>query len=232
MPTAYIKKVAKKTGKSVEDVEQKWKKAKGLADKTLPDDKYWGSVTAIFKKLMGIKESDEMIKEIKKNGKVIAEMEFKDGKWILIEQAEEKTIEQKLQALTEQSDEINIDMKIADVLRVLQGARYFTYASMREYENNSNNSISGYDNTTNKINMTDCEVSISGTVFEVDDGEKSFSFDLEDFDSFNICGGNSLMGLSEKGEKLVRMSFYGSVKDNGEGKCQHYDLNFVYAMPK
>lgn len=57
MPTAYVKKLADKAGVSVEQAEKKWDAAKEAASKSVnkekDEDRYWGTVTTIFKKMMG-----------------------------------------------------------------------------------------------------------------------------------------------------------------------------------
>ena len=50
MPVPFIKAMAKKTGKSVGDLEKVWDKAKVIANQQKPTD-YWAFVTAVFKKL-------------------------------------------------------------------------------------------------------------------------------------------------------------------------------------
>ena len=52
MPLPYVKKVADKQGKSVESLEGKWKKAKGIAKKEGKGDSY-AYVTGIFKRMVG-----------------------------------------------------------------------------------------------------------------------------------------------------------------------------------
>lgn len=58
MPTAYVKKLAEQTGKSIDEVEAVWAEAKKEALKTHPQDdpQYWGLVTTITKNKLGIKE--------------------------------------------------------------------------------------------------------------------------------------------------------------------------------
>jgi hypothetical protein len=58
MPTAYIKKAAQQTGKSVEQVEKYWEEAKKAIKKGSPG--YWGQVVNTFKKMVGLKEDIEM----------------------------------------------------------------------------------------------------------------------------------------------------------------------------
>lgn len=51
MPTAYIKKMAKKHHISVDKSEEYWEKAKKLAQKEHPDD--FAIITTIYKKMLG-----------------------------------------------------------------------------------------------------------------------------------------------------------------------------------
>lgn len=55
MPTEYIKKMAEKHGKTVDDMEEKWKRAKSLVDpKKYPkDEQFYAVATTIFKKMIG-----------------------------------------------------------------------------------------------------------------------------------------------------------------------------------
>lgn len=57
MPTAYIKKVAKKLNKSVADVEKVWNQAKAIASKDYSGDKVYPVATSIFQKMMKINEA-------------------------------------------------------------------------------------------------------------------------------------------------------------------------------
>ena len=62
MPAELVKSFAKKTGKSVSEVEEKWKEAKASVKKSNPelsedDDKFWEFVVGRLKKMLGIKEN-------------------------------------------------------------------------------------------------------------------------------------------------------------------------------
>ena len=61
MPASTLKAFAKRVGKSIEEVEEAWHKAKKKAkdQKLSPKDgdKYWSYVMAITKRMLGIKES-------------------------------------------------------------------------------------------------------------------------------------------------------------------------------
>ena len=63
MPTNYVKTIADKAGKSVQEVEKYWKEAKEIAKKHYGEgsDKFWGTVTKVFKnkvnKHLGLSES-------------------------------------------------------------------------------------------------------------------------------------------------------------------------------
>jgi hypothetical protein len=52
MPTPFIKKVAKETGRSVESVEKDWERAKHISK----DPENFAKITAIFKNIVGLKE--------------------------------------------------------------------------------------------------------------------------------------------------------------------------------
>lgn len=59
MPAAYVKSLAKETGKSVAEVEKRWNKAKEIAKDEYPDvkeesDRFYAIVTGIFKKIEGV----------------------------------------------------------------------------------------------------------------------------------------------------------------------------------
>lgn len=61
MPNQVVKGLADKSGKSVDEVEKAWSKAKSQAKKEYPDlseddDKFWKIVTAITKSMIGIKK--------------------------------------------------------------------------------------------------------------------------------------------------------------------------------
>ena len=64
MPSAVLKSLAAKAGKSEAEAEKLWKEAKAAAHKQYPDlseedDKFWAIVTSIVKKMLGIKESSD-----------------------------------------------------------------------------------------------------------------------------------------------------------------------------
>ena len=61
MPTAYVKKLAEQTGKTVEEVEAVWADAKSEALKQHPADhpQYWGLVTTITKNKLGIGKGEK-----------------------------------------------------------------------------------------------------------------------------------------------------------------------------
>jgi hypothetical protein len=59
MPSNYIKSLADKLGKSEEEIENKWKKAKKIAkDEGMDEgtDEFYAYVTGIVKKMLGLKE--------------------------------------------------------------------------------------------------------------------------------------------------------------------------------
>ena len=170
-------------------------------------------------------------KDIKKNGKTIASLEFDGKKWKPVNESAPETIEEKMVLLAEQSDEFMSDVMMEDVLRVLSNARYFTSANMSEYSRSSGECMP-YNGVTNKISISECEVSITGSEISVTDGDKSFTLDIEDVDSYNIYGGNTMRGIDENGNKLVGMNFSATVDSNEKGNIEYYDLYFTYAMPK
>ena len=58
MPAEVVKSFANKTGKSVQEVEKLWNKAKEIATKEgIPKKGFFAFVTAVLKKMLGIKES-------------------------------------------------------------------------------------------------------------------------------------------------------------------------------
>jgi hypothetical protein len=59
MPNASIKSLAQKTGKSIAEVEAKWREAKKAAEgeKSKGDDAFYGTAMIILKRKLGIKES-------------------------------------------------------------------------------------------------------------------------------------------------------------------------------
>ena len=61
MPSSAVKSFAGKSGKSVEEVERLWDKAKGIVSKGYDakegSSEYYGLVTGILKKMCRIKES-------------------------------------------------------------------------------------------------------------------------------------------------------------------------------
>lgn len=62
MPTTYINTITQKTGKSKEELETLWKRAKEQAEKQGHKDDY-DYITAIFKKMVGVKESIIIIQD-------------------------------------------------------------------------------------------------------------------------------------------------------------------------
>lgn len=61
MPSATLKSLAKKSGKSLGRAEHLWDKAKEIVNKEYPDlgeksDRHWALVVGIVKKMMGLKE--------------------------------------------------------------------------------------------------------------------------------------------------------------------------------
>lgn len=61
MPTPLIKNLAKKSGKSLDEVEEIWANAKGIVSSDNPSlkvdsEKYWSLVTAITKKMLKIQD--------------------------------------------------------------------------------------------------------------------------------------------------------------------------------
>lgn len=64
MPTPYIKKMAKETGKSLKKLEKLWKKAEKIAgDKfTKEDDAFHPYVMGIFQRMLGVHESTSFVK--------------------------------------------------------------------------------------------------------------------------------------------------------------------------
>lgn len=64
MPTAYVKKLAKKKKMSISEVEERWQKAKKLSKKRKGKRDNWAYTMGIFKKMMKesiIKKFDEFI---------------------------------------------------------------------------------------------------------------------------------------------------------------------------
>lgn len=64
MPTAYVKKLAKKKKMSISEVEERWQKAKKLSKKRKGKRDNWTYTMGIFKKMMKesiIKKFDEFI---------------------------------------------------------------------------------------------------------------------------------------------------------------------------
>lgn len=70
MPTAYIKKTAKKTGKSVKQVESLWNEAKASAAEQGKADNY-AYITGIFKKMIKGLDKKSLLSEISESVKVI-----------------------------------------------------------------------------------------------------------------------------------------------------------------
>ena len=56
MPATVIQSFSKKTGKSVEELEKLWKKAKKVAEEQGRKDDY-AYIVGIFKKMLGIEEN-------------------------------------------------------------------------------------------------------------------------------------------------------------------------------
>ncbi len=58
MPTQQIKKWAKESGKSVDEVEAAWEKAKTEGDKfhKTRDDQYWGYVNLRTRSIIGLED--------------------------------------------------------------------------------------------------------------------------------------------------------------------------------
>lgn len=54
MPTPFLKVAAKKTGKSMAEVESAWERAKHASS----DPENYAMITAIFKNMVGLKESE------------------------------------------------------------------------------------------------------------------------------------------------------------------------------
>lgn len=52
MPTAYVKKLAKKNKMDISEVEERWKKAKKLCKKKKGKRDNWAYTMGIFKKMM------------------------------------------------------------------------------------------------------------------------------------------------------------------------------------
>jgi len=61
MPSNIVKSFADKTGKSIEEVESLWQKAKEIASEKFEedDDRFYPMVTGILKKMLNLKESFE-----------------------------------------------------------------------------------------------------------------------------------------------------------------------------
>ena len=67
MPSSVVSSFAKKTGKSIPEVEHFWKEAKAKAKQEYPnaeENKYYVIVTGILKKMLNIKESDNTIADL------------------------------------------------------------------------------------------------------------------------------------------------------------------------
>jgi len=66
MPTAIVKALAKKHGKSVEEVEKLWKKAKAVAFSTMKgtEPHFWATVVTILKKMIKTSSVKEITEEI------------------------------------------------------------------------------------------------------------------------------------------------------------------------
>ena len=60
MPNSYLKHLAKKTGKSITQIENVWEKAKSAVKKEYPnkkqDQSFWAIVTKVTQKMLGINE--------------------------------------------------------------------------------------------------------------------------------------------------------------------------------
>lgn len=56
MPSNVVKSFADKTGKSTQEVEELWDKAKGIAKETGEEENY-AYITGVLKKMLGLKES-------------------------------------------------------------------------------------------------------------------------------------------------------------------------------
>lgn len=167
-------------------------------------------------------------KEIKKNGEVIATLtKGKDGKWTPNKINEDLTTDEKLVMLTEEQSVV--DMRIDDVLRVFEKARYFESASMNEREPHNNSMECSYNSGyVTRIHIENPEVEITDGEIDVDGDDKSFSFDIEELDKFNVYGyGDSLYGFDENNNKLVRVSFEGYVEKNENGNSVSYYMSFI-----
>lgn len=62
MPSSVVKSFARKTNKSVSEVESKWEEAKKQVDREYPNvkkdsDQYYKLVTSITKSMIGLRES-------------------------------------------------------------------------------------------------------------------------------------------------------------------------------
>lgn len=67
MPNNVVKSLAKKSGKSEDEVEKKWEEAKekvkeDYPDLTEDDDKFWAIVTEITKRMLGMEKSEESVR--------------------------------------------------------------------------------------------------------------------------------------------------------------------------
>jgi|688.fasta_scaffold00131_21 hypothetical protein len=67
MPTAYVKKMAKKHNISVEKSEEHWANAKKAA-KNKGGEENWGLVTAIYKQMIGESTFSSFVDDINSNG--------------------------------------------------------------------------------------------------------------------------------------------------------------------
>lgn len=61
MPSAQVRSYAKRSGKSVDEVEKIWNESKEQADQKFDtkDSAYWQYVSGVTKKRLGLKDEDE-----------------------------------------------------------------------------------------------------------------------------------------------------------------------------
>jgi hypothetical protein len=68
MPNKVIKSFAKKTNKSIEEIEAKWAKAKSIVSDEVSenDPSYYARVVAILKKMIGLSENCTHVEKFRK----------------------------------------------------------------------------------------------------------------------------------------------------------------------
>lgn len=165
--------------------------------------------------------------EIKRNGKILANVEPSENKkeWVVTKEETYIMPKEKLMSIIEESEKYikTNQIQIDDIKYMIANARYILRASERYYDRKSNNYI---ENTT--FDMCQPKAKIKGNDITFDDGKQTYRMEITNEFSINVWSHNSNDGVTSDGKELKK--YFIALDKEENGKVYSYNIDIVMAI--